>query len=182
VELAYAIALFAGWFVAGTLKFVIDSLRTGCLAWDQPGLGGLPGTHTAVVSSTAVLVGLRQGIHTPLFSVAVALAIIVMLDALHVRREVGAHAAALNHVLKDDPLRKRFREAVGHRQVDVRSGLLLGLLCAVALNVVLPYMHRVRCKTHLSCSHPFSRLVSHHVCTAESRSWYPFQKSSSVWA
>jgi acid phosphatase family membrane protein YuiD len=132
------------------------------LVWARIGLGDLPSTHTAVVSSTAALVGLREGVNTAVFSMATALAMIVMLDALHVRREVGAHAAALNHVLKDDPLRKRFREAVGHRHVDVRSGLPLGLICAVALRVVLPYRHRVHCRTHLRCCHPFSRLVSHH--------------------
>src|SRR5688572_13118625 len=92
VDVAYVIAPFLGWLVAGSLKLAINSLRSRRLAWDQLGLGGLPSTHTAVVSSTAILIGLRAGLNTALFAVAVTLAIIVILDALHLRREVGAHA------------------------------------------------------------------------------------------
>jgi hypothetical protein len=95
VDVAYVITPFTGWFIAGSLKFAINCLRSGRLVWDQIGLGGLPSNHTAVVSSTAVLIGLRDGVNTALFAIALTLAIIVILDALHLRREVGAHAAPL---------------------------------------------------------------------------------------
>jgi acid phosphatase family membrane protein YuiD len=95
------------------------------LVWDQLGLGGLPSNHTAVVSSTAVLIGLREGVNTALFAIAVTLAIIVILDALNLRREVGAHAAALNELLGGNAKRQPFREHVGHRQVEVLTGFLV---------------------------------------------------------
>lgn len=136
--MAYAIAPFAGWFVAGSLKFAVNSLRSRRLAWDQLGLGGMPSTHTAVVSTTAALIGLREGIHTAFFSIAATLAIIVILDATNVRREIGAHAAALNDLLKDHPERWQFREHLGHRQIEVLSGLLVGLVCALVLSAALP--------------------------------------------
>lgn len=138
MNVAYVLAPFTAWFVAGSLKLAINFLRSGRLAWDQVGLGGLPSNHTAVVSSTAILIGLREGIHTALFAVAVTLAIIVMLDALNLRREVGAHAAALNQLLQHHPRRPRFREHVGHQRVEVLVGLLVGLGCALLLHTAFP--------------------------------------------
>jgi acid phosphatase family membrane protein YuiD len=120
------------------LKLAINFLRSGRLAWDHVGLGGLPSNHTAVVSSTAILIGLREGIHTALFAIAVTLAIIVMLDALNLRREVGAHAAALNQLLELQPKRPPFREHVGHQRVEVLVGLLIGLGCALLLHTAFP--------------------------------------------
>jgi uncharacterized protein len=138
VEVTYVIAPFTGWFIAGSLKFAINCLRSGRLVWDQIGLGGLPSNHTAVVSSTAVLIGLREGVNTALFALAATLAIIVILDALNLRREVGSHAAALNELLRGDAKRQPFREHVGHRQVEVLMGFLVGLGCALLLHAVFP--------------------------------------------
>jgi uncharacterized protein len=138
VDVAYVIAPFTGWFIAGSMKFAINFLRSGRLVWDQIGLGGLPSNHTAVVSSTAVLIGLREGVNTALFAIAMTLAIIVMLDALNLRREVGAHAAALNDLLRGDTKRLPFREHVGHQQVEVLMGFLVGVGCAVLLHAIFP--------------------------------------------
>jgi acid phosphatase family membrane protein YuiD len=136
VDVAYVVAPFTGWFIAGSLKFTINCLRSGRLVWDQIGLGGLPSNHTAVVSSTAVLIGLREGVNTALFAIAMTLAIIVIFDALNLRREVGAHAAALNVLLRGGATRPPFREHVGHRRVEVLMGFLVGLGCAVSLHAI----------------------------------------------
>jgi acid phosphatase family membrane protein YuiD len=138
VDVAYVMAPFTGWFIAGSLKFSINCLRSRRLVWEQIGLGGLPSNHTAVVSSTAVLIGLREGVNTALFAIAVTLAIIVIFDALNLRREVGAHAAALNELLRGDAQWQPFREHVGHRQVEVLMGFLVGLGCALLLHAVFP--------------------------------------------
>lgn len=136
MDAAYLVAPFTAWFAAGSLKLAISTLRNGRIEWEQVGLGGLPSNHTAVVSATASLIGLREGVTTPLFALAVTLAIIVMLDALHLRRQVGAHAAALNKLLRHEAKRPVFREHVGHQQVEVLVGLLVGVGCAVVLDGV----------------------------------------------
>jgi len=134
VDVAYIFAPFTAWLTAGSLKLAISVLRSGRIDWEHVGLGGLPSTHTAVVSSTAMPIGLREGVNTPLFALAVTLAIIVMLDALSLRPEVGAHAAALNDLLRSDAKRSRFREHIGHQRVEVLGGLLVGLGCALSLH------------------------------------------------
>ncbi len=55
VDDASVMTPFTGRFLAGSVTFAINGLRSGRLAWDQMGLGGLPSHHTALVSSTAVL-------------------------------------------------------------------------------------------------------------------------------
>jgi uncharacterized protein len=138
VDVAYVIAPFTGWIIAGSMKFAINFLRSGRIVWGQIGLGGLPSNHTAVVSSTAILIGLREGVNTALFAIAVTLAIIVVLDALNLRREVGAHAAALNDLLRGHTKWAPFREHVGHQQVEVLMGFLVGLGCALLLHATFP--------------------------------------------
>lgn len=134
MDVTYLLAPLIAWVTAGSLKLAISVLRSGRLDWAQVGLGGLPSNHTAVVSATAILIGLREGVTTPLFALAVTLAIIVMLDALHLRREVGAHAAALNHLLGSDVKRSRLREHIGHQRLEVVGGLLVGFGCALSLH------------------------------------------------
>ncbi|MDP9348606.1 MAG: divergent PAP2 family protein [Gemmatimonadota bacterium] len=76
------VAPLVGWLMAGSLKFVINSVRSRRLAWDLIGYGGMPSTHTAIVTTTAFLVGLKEGWTTPVFSIAATVAFIVVIDAL----------------------------------------------------------------------------------------------------
>jgi acid phosphatase family membrane protein YuiD len=137
MDLAYAVTPFLAWLVAGSLKFLINSLRARQLAFGQIGYGGLPSNHSAVVSSTAALIALREGMGHPAFGVAVTLAFIVMLDANSLRRQVGRHAAAINRLTSEggrtiEPLRER----MGHTPLEIGVGILLGIAVA---GIVHPY-------------------------------------------
>ena len=80
-ELSYALTPFLAWLVAGVLKFAINSFRARRLAFDLIGYGGLPSNHSAIVSSMATLIALKEGINSSSFGVAIALAFIVILIA-----------------------------------------------------------------------------------------------------
>jgi acid phosphatase family membrane protein YuiD len=123
-----------GWVVAGSVKFAINSLRARGLAWRQIGYGGMPSTHSTIVSTTAVLVGLREGWNSAAFSVAAALSLIVMLDAMSLRAKIGEHARLLNQLRAGEPATRPLREKLGHHWSEVVVGALLGAGCAVALN------------------------------------------------
>lgn len=128
--LGYLLAPAVAWLVAGSLKFAINSVSARRPAWGQIGYGGLPSTHITIVSTAAWLVGFRAGWDHPAFGVAAALVVVVMLDAVSLRRYVGQHAVAIN-VLNGRP--GTLRERVGHKPHEVAAGLLVGLGCAVAL-------------------------------------------------
>ena len=124
----YLITPFAAWLVAGCLKFAINSLRAGRPAFGLIGYGGLPSNHSAIVSSTAALIALREGLAHPAFGVAVTLAFITMLDANSLRRQIGRHAEALNKLRGDTE--KPLRERRGHTRTEIAAGIATG--CVVA--------------------------------------------------
>ena len=131
----YFVTPFIAWFVAGSLKFVINSLITKKAATELIGYGGLPSNHSAIVCSMAALIGLREGLDNPAFGVAIALAFIVMLDAASLRRQVGKHASALNQLNRDDnPTALQLRERMGHTPLEIAAGVVVGVLVALAIN------------------------------------------------
>lgn len=68
MDLSYAITPFAAWLTAGVLKFLINSIKARQLAFGLIGYGGLPSNHSAIVSSMATLIALKEGISHPLRS------------------------------------------------------------------------------------------------------------------
>jgi acid phosphatase family membrane protein YuiD len=131
----YLITPFVAWFIAGALKFLINSLIAKKAATHLIGYGGLPSNHSAIVSSMAALIGLREGIAHPAFGVAVTLAFIVMLDASSLRRQIGKQAAALNQLVKQqDPSSPQLRERMGHSAVEISAGVTVGILVALTVN------------------------------------------------
>jgi acid phosphatase family membrane protein YuiD len=130
MDIYYAITPFVAWLTAGTLKFVINSIRAKRLAFSLIGYGGLPSNHSAIVSSIAALIAFREGIDHPAFGVAVALAFIVMLDANNLRKQMGKQAEAINRLSAAlepsgyTPLRER----MGHSRIEIMAGVLVGIV------------------------------------------------------
>ncbi len=62
---SYLVTPFLAWLCAGTLKFVVNSIRAKQLAFGLIGYGGLPSNHSAIVSSMAALIAFKEGIDHP---------------------------------------------------------------------------------------------------------------------
>lgn len=129
----YLACPFFAFIVAGCLKFLINSIKTKSFAFGQMGLGGLPSTHTSIVSSVAMLIGLRQGFTTAAFAIMLTLVMIVIIDALDLRRKVGEHAVVLKKLFPDHPLTMGLREKIGHNYLEIIFGLVTGAGCGLAL-------------------------------------------------
>jgi acid phosphatase family membrane protein YuiD len=80
-----------------------------------------------VVSSTAALIALNEGIGHPAFGVAITLAFIVMLDANSLRRQIGKHAVLINKLIAATNDRPPLRERLGHTRLEIVAGALLGI-------------------------------------------------------
>lgn len=138
MDLSYAVTPFLAWLVAGVLKFSINSLKTGQLAFGLIGYGGLPSNHSAIVSSVAVLIALKEGIEHPAFGVALALAFVIMLDANSLRRQVGKHAESLNRLNAVHNGQSPLRERMGHTPVEIAAGIMVGVGTAVLTARIWP--------------------------------------------
>ena len=123
------------WATAQLLKFFIYLAVNRTIDWKRlTGDGGMPSGHSATVTALAMTSGLEYGYDSPIFAVCVVLAIIVMHDAMGVRREAGRHAKASNELLETlssqqepDVKLKEFR---GHTPMQVCCGAVLGFAVA----------------------------------------------------
>jgi hypothetical protein len=128
----YLVTPFIAWFIAGSLKFLINSVVTKKPATSLIGYGGMPSNHSTIVCSMAALIGLREGIDHPAFGVAVTLAFIVMLDAASLRRQVGKQAAVINQIVQASDIKiKVLRERMGHTLMEIVAGVAIGNLVAL---------------------------------------------------
>ena len=137
------LSALSSWFLAQILKSFIMLFRNrprtareilANLFWTT---GGMPSSHSAVVSALATSAGFVEGPDSTLFFVTVFYALLTFRDALGVRRSTGAQARALNQLLRDLAPRFRIRarpvkEVHGHTMSEVFVGGLLGFFIAVA--------------------------------------------------
>lgn len=133
-DLSYVLTPFLAWLTAGTLKFIINSIKAKQFAFNLIGYGGLPSNHSAIVSSTTAIIGLKDGIASPSFGIAVTLAFIVILDASSLRRQIGKHAVSINKLnIVGQPLRER----IGHTPLEIFVGILVGIVIATIIHVAV---------------------------------------------
>ena len=121
--------------VAQTLKFILKLLNGECDFGVYLQSGGMPSAHSSVVAALVVAVGLMAGVQSLIFSVVAVFTVIVLYDAMNVRREAGNHARTLNQLLAgaiENKLRElgQLKENVGHKPSEVLAGVLLGGLMA----------------------------------------------------
>lgn len=137
MDCSYLLTPFLAWLVAGVTKFIVNSIKVKQLAFGLIGYGGLPSNHSAIVSSMAAIIALKEGIGHPAFGVAVALAFIVMLDAISLRRQVGKHAVAINKLAAGASDHQTLRERMGHTRLEIAAGVTVGIAVAATVNALL---------------------------------------------
>ena len=75
------------WFGIQTFKLIYDLVTTKKFNFKRIlGAGGMPSSHSAVVTSITTLIGKNQGVDSPIFALSLIVAIVVMYDACGVRR------------------------------------------------------------------------------------------------
>lgn len=136
MDLAYLLTPVLTWTAVGPIKFLINSAKARRWAFNLVGNGGFPSNHSAVVSSMATLIALREGIAHPAFGVAVTLCFIVVIDANSLRQHVGRQAAAINRLAKDDSGHGWLRERMGHTLVEIGGGLATGIGMGHLINML----------------------------------------------
>lgn len=123
------VIVFTAWLVAQTLKFLIEAAGGNVNFYNFITTGGMPSGHSTVVCALATSIGLSSGFDSPLFGMAVAIAIIIMHDAVVIRGAAGKQAQILNRVI--DKFQGEFKEhhlkvKLGHTPIEVVAGAMLG--------------------------------------------------------
>jgi len=99
--------------------------------------GGMPSSHSTIVTALATTAGMVEGFDSAAFGIAAILASIVLYDAAGVRQAVSQQAIVLNRIVHEirirEPLTKieaDLRELIGHTPFQVIVGAALGIIFA----------------------------------------------------
>jgi uncharacterized protein len=128
-----------GWTLAQVIKLPLEYLLHHEWNWHLLiSAGGMPSSHSSLVTAVTVAVGLTQGFSSPLFALACVLSLIVIYDATGVRRHAGDHARVLNlmidELLTGHPLaEKELKEVLGHTPREVVAGIALGIISGIVV-------------------------------------------------
>ena len=149
----YINVAITAWFLAQLSKTLLTLVLKKKLVMERMiGAGGMPSSHTALVCSLTIAMARKTGVSSAEFALALALACIVMYDAMGVRRAAGEHAKVLNKLVFGFQLavpitiwRLGMKHSVREmgldslkgkkRRKDGAAGMLLGILVAMIFPV-----------------------------------------------
>jgi len=123
----------SAWLVAQVIKTILYLIVNKTFDVSRLfGDGGMPSGHSATVTALATRAAMEYGLSSSIFAISAVLAIIVMHDAMGVRRESGRHAQALNEIMlllgDDMDFDMKLKEFLGHSPSQVVVGAILGLV------------------------------------------------------
>jgi len=137
------LAALSAWLTAQVLKVLIELITKRSMNWALLfQAGGMPSSHSAMVSALGLSTGLVYGFDSPVFSAAAVLAMIVIYDATGVRRESGRQAVLINSIIEElskgkIPPQGKLKEVLGHTPGEALLGTLLGLSIGFMVGIYL---------------------------------------------
>lgn len=140
------ISTMFGWILGQLIKMPVEYLRHK--RWDWTLLlsaGGMPSSHSSLMTATTTSIGLNVGWGSPIFALAVAVTSIIVYDATGVRRQAGFHAERINQIARELLKLKKLeendasylREVIGHTPGEAAAGVLFGALIALVVQWVM---------------------------------------------
>jgi acid phosphatase family membrane protein YuiD len=143
IENPIVLSAVTSWFLAQVVKAAIMLLKANrksgreileTIAWRT---GGMPSSHAALVSAMTTSLAFQEGLKSTVFAVSFFFSLIIMRDAMGVRRSSGIQGKSLNSLGRN--LEERFgveyhpvKEVQGHAPLEVVVGALMGIFIAAA--------------------------------------------------
>lgn len=117
----------SAWIVAVILKgFYGIHMKKFSLS-QTLGSGGMPSVHSALVTSITTALGIKYGVFSDIFTIALVFSMIIIYDAINVRFEAGLHAKALNQLncKREEATSYNFNESIGHLPGEAFAGSVI---------------------------------------------------------
>ncbi|MBA3028712.1 MAG: hypothetical protein FP816_07870 [Desulfobacteraceae bacterium] len=142
------IAAGFSWVLAQTLKVLIGLWHYGSqdrprILWRILWAGGMPSTHSAMVSSSTVVTFLSSGGQSVLFGLSLILACIVIYDRSRMHSiycRFQDRYPVFKKEVQNDPMLK---DLMGHRLSELLAGVLIGLASGVGTMQLFAYGTKV---------------------------------------
>ena len=140
------VSCLAAWLSAQVIKTILVFITTKKLDLQRMfGAGGMPSAHSAMVTALTITVGEISGVSSVEVAISVVFTLVVIYDAMGVRRQAGEHAKMLNRVAytleqenqnNESPILMKFdelKELLGHTPLEVLGGIVLGILVSMCI-------------------------------------------------
>ncbi len=130
----YIIVPITVWAFIQCFKVIWDLIVTHKFNFKRIlGAGGMPSSHSAVVTSIATMIGRAEGFNSSIFALSVIFACVVMYDAAGIRRAAGKQAKLLNKLVETPGLtniqvQEKLVEVLGHTPIQVFVGAAIGVV------------------------------------------------------
>ncbi len=129
---------FFTWFLAQTIKVLLYLLFKHKFDFRLfVGTGGMPSSHTAAVTAGTVTIGMATSWTSPVFMASLLYCIVVVSDAVGVRRAAGKQAMVLNKIIDElehsEFKTERLKEFLGHTPFEAFVGIVIGILVPVLM-------------------------------------------------
>ena len=132
-EYKFLIIPSVAWFTVQIFKLLADCIVNRRINFRRfVETGGMPSSHSAVVTSLMTAIGLAEGFSSPMFAISFVFSFIVMYDAAGVRRAAGKQAAILNQLIYSKQVKvdtnEKLKELLGHTPIQVLVGAIYGIV------------------------------------------------------
>ena len=127
----YIITAIGGWLTAQGLKILLSAKQEGVNWLDLITSGGMPSSHTSLVTSLTLVIGLMEGLTSVSFGLSLMVWGIVVYDSMGVRRATGENTRILQKItdhLKLGDQKQAYYLALGHSPLQVLGGVINGII------------------------------------------------------
>lgn len=136
---------FFSWFVAQVLKLIIETIVNKKFNIERiVGAGGMPSSHSALVVSMTISCAKVYGFSSGIFAISFLISLIVMYDAVGVRRATGENAKIINNIVdficnninpEQNMFQTQLKEFIGHTPIEVLGGIFIGIFVSLLIPV-----------------------------------------------
>ena len=144
MDFLYVSAPVLGYLGAGSIKFFLNSFKTGKWAFNDVGMGSMPSTHNTITSTTFFVLGFSEGFNSPICGVALALLLIVAIDSLDLRKKIEGHAKVLFEEFSEtSTMAASLRLKLSHSLSEVLGGIALGAIIGYWMVKSSPFIDKL---------------------------------------
>lgn len=136
------IAPLVAMIVAQSIKLATDGIRGNFTFKDMvTAYGGMPSSHTAVVVALSTMVAFRTGVQSAAFAIAVVFSVLVISDALTLRKVIDNNTKSIVKLVSRLPASEQDNfpqnpKTIEHTLPQVVVGGLIGFIIAVIINLI----------------------------------------------
>lgn len=111
------------------LKLAIEATKGNFTWFKLFDYGGMPSSHSAIVTSLTIVIAYYYGINDPAFAISLIFSLIIIKDASGIRLKLGEQGKIINQLIKELPDKKEYKypimpERLGHTNAQVVVGIL----------------------------------------------------------